>query len=106
MDPIIIYIIIGLVCLVIGIIAGKLIFAQNNRRIIEEAEFQSKKIIEDAKSNAENLKKEKLLEAKERFVQLKSEHDKEVFERNRKIGEGENRIRQKEQVQKQKNEKL
>ena len=54
MDPIIIYIIIGLVCLVLGIIAGKLIFAQNNRRIIEEAEFQSKKIIEDAKSNAEN----------------------------------------------------
>ncbi len=106
MDPIIIYIIIGLVCLVIGIIAGKLIFAQNNRRIIEEAEFQSKKIIEDAKSNAENLKKEKLLEAKERFVQLKSEHDKEVFERNRKIGEGENRIRQKEQGLNQKTEQL
>lgn len=106
MDPIIIYIIIGLVCLVIGIIAGKLIFAKNNRRIIEEAEFQSKKIIEDAKSNAENLKKEKLLEAKERFVQLKSEHDKEVFERNRKIGEGENRIRQKEQGLNQKTEQL
>src|SRR5690606_3985343 len=67
---------------------------------------QSKKIIEDAKSNAENLKKEKLLEAKERFVQLKSEHDKEVFERNRKIGEGENRIRQKEQGLNQKTEQL
>lgn len=106
MDPIIIYIIIGLVCLVIGIITGKLIFAKNNRRIIEDAEFQSKKIIEDAKSNAENLKKEKLLEAKERFVQLKSEHDKEVFERNRKIGEGENRIRQKEQGLNQKTEQL
>ncbi len=106
MDPIIIYIIIGLVCLVTGIIAGKIVFAKNNRRIIEDAEFQSKKIIEDAKSNAENLKKEKLLEAKERFVQLKSEHDKEVFERNRKIGEGENRIRQKEQGLNQKTEQL
>ncbi len=106
MDPIIIYIIIGLVCLVAGIIAGKIIFAKNNRRIIEEAEFQSKKIFEDAKSNAENLKKEKLLEAKERFVHLKSEHDKEVFERNRKIVEGENRIRQKEQGLNQKTEQL
>lgn len=106
MDPIIIYIIIGLVCLVAGIITGKLIFAKNNRRIIEEAEFQSKKIIDDAKSNAENLKKEKLLEAKERFVQLKSEHEKEVLERNRKVGEGENRIRQKEQGLNQKTEQL
>ena len=106
MDPIIIYIIIGIVCLVVGIIAGKIIFAKNTNRLIEEAQFQSKKIIDDAQVNAENLKKEKLLEAKERFVHLKAEHDKEVLERNRKVGEGENRIRQKEQGLNQKTEQL
>src|SRR5690606_15554374 len=106
MDPIIIYIIIGIVCLVVGIIAGKFIFAKNTNRIIEEAQIQSKKIIDDAQLNAETLKKEKLLEAKERFVHLKAEHEKEVLERNRKVGEGENRIRQKEQSLNQKTEQL
>ena len=106
MDPIIIYIIIGIVCLVVGIIAGKFIFAKNTNRIIEEAQIQSKKIIDDAQINAENLKKEKFLEAKERFVHLKAEHEKEVLERNRKVGEGENRIRQKEQGLNQKTEQL
>ena len=45
---------------------------------------------------AETIKKEKILEAKEKFVQLKSDHDKEVLERNRKISDIENRLKQKE----------
>ena len=53
-------------------------------------------IIKEAELKAENIKKEKQLEAKEKFVQLKSEHDKEALERNRKINESENRIKQKE----------
>ena len=83
------------IALVIGIIAGKFIFAKNTKHQVEEAEQQIKKIISDAQLQAETLKKEKLLEAKEKFVQLKAEHDKEVLERNRKIGEGENRIKAK-----------
>lgn len=90
--------IVGGIALIIGIIAGKLIFAKNTRRQVEEAEQQAKKIVSDAQVQAETLKKEKLLEAKERFVQLKAEHDKEVLDKNRKIGESENRIRQKEQT--------
>jgi ribonuclease Y len=46
------------------------------------------------------------LEAKEKFVQMQAEHDKQVFERNRKMGEGENRIRQKEQSINQKENNL
>ena len=56
--------------------------------------------------SAENLKKEKILEAKERFVQMKAEHDKEVLERNRKLSDNENRARQKEQSVNQKLEQL
>ena len=63
-----------------------------------------KKSIADAQIQAETLKKEKILEAKERFVQLKSEHDKEVFQRNQKISETENRIKQKEQSINQKDQ--
>ncbi|HEY9362228.1 MAG TPA: ribonuclease Y [Chitinophagaceae bacterium] len=104
MDPNIISIIIGVAALIAGIIAGKFIFAKNTRRAIEETEEQAKKILAETRITAENLKKEKILEAKEKFVQLKAEHDKEVLERNRKLGESENRIRQKEQVLNQKAE--
>ncbi len=90
-------IVVGIIALVIGIIAGKFLFAKNTQKQVEEAEHQAKKIVADAQITAENLKKEKLLEAKERFVQLKAEHDKEVLERNRKLNEGDARIKQKEQ---------
>ena len=97
MDSTIIYIIIGAVAIVVGILLGKVIFAKNTQKNIEEAEAQSQKIITEGRLKAETFKKEKELEAKERFVQLKSEHDKDVLQRNQKNNEGESRIRQKEQ---------
>jgi ribonuclease Y len=102
MDPNIIYIIIGVSALIIGIIAGKFIFAKNTRKQIEEAETQAQVIVKEAEIRAETIRKEKELEAKEKFVQMKAEHDKEVLDRNRKMSEGENRIRQKEQSVNQK----
>ena len=77
MDSTIIYIIIGAAALLVGILLGKLVFAKNTQKKIEEAEIQSQKIIADGQLKAETFKKEKELEAKERFVQLKAEHDKE-----------------------------
>jgi ribonuclease Y len=102
----IIYIIVGIVALLAGIITGKLIFAINTQKQVDDARQQTKKIVADAQMAAENLKKEKLLEAKEKFVQLKAEHDKEVLEKNRRVNEGEARIKQKEQGINQKLETL
>lgn len=96
MDQSVISIIVGVVALIIGIIAGKFIFAKDTQKKIDEAELQSQTIIKEAELRAETIKKEKQLEAKEKFVQLKAEHDKEVLERNKKIGESENRAKQKE----------
>jgi len=96
MDPIIIQVVIGVIALIVGIIAGKVIFAKNTKKQVEEAELQAQSILKEAEIRAETLKREKQLEAKERFVQLKSEHDKEVLDKNRKIGEAENRVKQKE----------
>ncbi len=102
MDPNIIYIIIGAAALIVGLIIGKLVFAKNAGRKVEEAELQSQTILREAELSAENIRKEKELDAKERFVQLKSAHDKEVFEKNKKINDSENRARQKEQAVTQK----
>ncbi len=96
MDHTVLFIITGAVALLLGIVAGKFIFAKNTKKQVEEAEIQSKRIISDGESHAETVKKEKILEAKEKFVQLKAEHDKEVFERNRKLSDTENRVKQKE----------
>ncbi len=106
MEPIILYIIIGAAALILGIILGKLVFARNTKKQVEEAEGQVKKIIADGQLQAENLKKEKLLEAKEKFVQLKADHDRDVMQRNQKIVEGETRIKQKEQSINQKDQSL
>ena len=89
--------IIGGIALLVGLVAGKIIFAKNTARKVHEAEMQSQNLIREAELRAETLRKEKEFEAKEKFVQLKSAHDKEVMERNRKASEAENRIRQKEQ---------
>ncbi|HXB34610.1 MAG TPA: ribonuclease Y, partial [Puia sp.] len=99
-------IIAGAVALVLGIITGKFLFAKNTTKKVEEAEAQAKKMVTDAQVAAENLKKEKLLEAKEKFVQLKAEHDKEVLEKNRRANDAESRIKQKEQTINQKLENL
>ncbi|HRP88986.1 MAG TPA: ribonuclease Y [Edaphocola sp.] len=82
---------------VVGIILGKFIFAKNTAQKIEEAEQQSQKILADAEKIAETTKEKKILEAKEQFLLLKSEHEKNVNQRNQKIAEQENKLKQKEQ---------
>ncbi len=106
MEPIILYIIIGAAALILGIILGKLVFAKNTQKQIQEAEQQAQKIIADGNLQAENLKKEKLLEAKEKFVQLKADHERDVLQRNQKLVESESRIKQKEQSLNQKDQNL
>ncbi len=89
-------IILGVIGLIAGILAGKFIFAKDTKKQLEEADQQAKRIISDAQTQAETLKKERILEAKEKFVQLKADHDKDVLERTRKISDSENRLKQKE----------
>ena len=104
MEPI--SIIIGLAALAVGAVVGKVVFAGNTKKVVEEAEAQAKKLIAEGNLAAENAKKEKLLEAKEKFVQMKAEHDKDVLQRTQKLSESENRVKQKEQSINQKESNL
>ena len=106
MELSIITLIVAVVALVVGIVAGKFIFAKDTKKKVEEAELHAQNLIKEAELRAETIRKEKELTAKEKFVQLKAEHDRDVLERNRKLGESENRIRQKEQGLNQKTEQL
>ena len=96
MDQTIVSIILAATSLGVGVVAGRVFFAKNTKKQIEEANAQAANILKEAESRAETVKKEKQLEAKERFVQLKAEHEREVLERNRKVVDVENRLKQKE----------
>lgn len=67
---------------------------------------RSKKILKDAEAEADVLKKNKLLEAKEHFVSMKSEYEKEVATRNSKMQQAEVRIQQREMTLNQKQGEL
>jgi ribonuclease Y len=55
-----------------------------------------KKIVNQAETEAEVIKKDKIIQAKERFLQLKTEHEKYINERNNKLADAENRFKQRE----------
>ena len=62
--------------------------------------------LKKAEEDAENLKRNKLLEAKEKFINMKAEFEKEVAERNSKIQQSENRAQQNEVRLQQKEQSL
>jgi ribonuclease Y len=89
--------------ILIGLALGYLVFVILRKN---QSESQKAAIIEEAKLQAENIKKDRILEAKEKYMTLKSEHEKEVNRRNQELNNAENRVRQKEQSWDQKNQHL
>lgn len=57
---------------------------------------KSRKIIKEAEAEAEVIRKDKILQAKEKFLQLKGEHEREINERSNKLITAENKFKQKE----------
>ena len=99
MDPM--YIVIGAVALVVGLLVGSAIGSMIRRRIAEKeigsAEEQAAKIVEDAIKAAESKKKESLLEAKEEILRNRTETENELKERRKEVTRLERRIQQKEE---------
>ncbi len=63
-------------------------------------------IIKEAETEAEVIKKNKLLEVKEKFLNKKADLEKEVAIRNQKIQQAENKLKQREIVLNQKQEEV
>lgn len=82
--------------LILGFIIAKSLEKGKASKLIAVAESESKSIIKQAKSDAETIKKNKILQAKEKFIELKAEHEKVIFSRDKKMTEAEKRIRDKE----------
>ena len=67
---------------------------------------KKEKLLADAEVQAEVLKEKKMLQAKEKFMQLKSEHETYINERNLRISGTENKLKQKEAIYLQRKEEL
>ena len=96
MDNIVTIIIIAIVALVLGFIIAKMLEKNNASTAIASAKKEAASIIKNAEKEGESLKKDKMLQAKERFIELKSEHEKVINSRERKMVEAEKRTRDKE----------
>ena len=98
MDTNTILLIVGGVVLgvILGYIIAKSIEKSNASKMIKEAKNEAKSIIKQANSEGESIKKDKILQAKEKFIELKSEHEKVILSRDKKIAEAEKRTRDKE----------
>jgi ribonuclease Y len=67
---------------------------------------KKQKLLADAELQAEMLKEKKMLQAREKFIQLKSEHETYINERNLRISGAENKLKQKETIFLQRKEEL
>lgn len=96
MDSIFLILAIGVLGIVIGFLIAKMLERNNASHIIKSAKKSAIAILKEAKSEGESIKKDKILQAKEKFIELKSEHEKVILSRDKKIAEAEKRIRDKE----------
>ena len=90
--------------IIIGILIGlaggfgiaKFLEKSNVSNLIKNAKKEAGSILKDAKAEAEATKKEKILQAKEKFLELKAEHEQVILARDKKTAEAEKRTRDKE----------
>ena len=82
--------------LVVGVFTGNFLQRSKANGIIKQSETRASDIIKKARRDGENIKKDKILQAKERFIELKGEHEKVIFQRENKVSEIEKRLRDKE----------
>jgi len=83
------YLVIGGSSLLIGVLIGYIVLGALTKK-------KNEVLIKEAEAEAEMIKQKKMLQAKERFLQLKAEHEKVINEKNNKMSQRENGLKQRE----------
>lgn len=91
-------IIIPLLSLAGGVFAGKVFFSKANKNFEDEAKRKADDILKNAEVAAENLKRDRMLEAKENFLRLRGEFEEETQAKKGILQENEQILREKERV--------
>jgi len=82
-----------LIALAIGVLLGTILKKGKHKRLLESAKKEVDEMKHKAQLDAEAIKKEKILQAKEHFIELKSKHDSEIHQREKRITEVESKAR-------------
>lgn len=85
-----------LIGLAVGYIVAKNLEKKSSDGILNSAKKEADSIIKEAKKEGESIKKDKILQAKEKFIELKTEHEKTIMSRDKKIADAEKRTKDKE----------
>lgn len=93
----IIKLIVGVVCLIIGVAVGILYRKNVSEKTIGSAEQEATRIINDAIKSGETKKREAILEAKDEILKARTEADREIKERRNEVQKTEHRLHQKEE---------
>ncbi|TRO63298.1 ribonuclease Y [Christiangramia sabulilitoris] len=93
---ILIIIIAAVIGLALGFGIAKMLEKKQASNTIASARKEAASILKEAKAEGESIKKDKILQAKEKFIELKSEHEKVILSRDKKISDAEKRIKDKE----------
>ncbi|MEN8123788.1 MAG: ribonuclease Y [Bacteroidota bacterium] len=91
-------IIVAIISMAVGYITAKVIEKNRASSTLKTVKKQALTILKEANIEAEGIKKDKILQAKEKFIELKSEHEKVILSRDKKINDAEKRIREKESI--------
>ena len=92
-------IVVSIACFIVGGFASYMFFKHGLK-----SKYDS--ILKEAETEAEVIKKNKLLEVKEKFLNKKADLEKEVSLRNQKIQQAENKLKQRELVMNQRQEEI
>ena len=84
--------------LFLGLIIMQIVQKRNSLSIIKKSEQQARRIIKKAHQESDRIKKEKMLQAKERFIELKTDHEKVITQREKKLVDTENQIHEKDKT--------
>ncbi|WP_420385323.1 ribonuclease Y [Roseivirga sp.] len=82
--------------LAIGFLLGRFLLQKLNKKAALELEEKGKLIIKEAELTAENIKKDKILEAKEKYFKLKADFEEEANRKKNQIISNENKLKQRE----------
>ena len=85
-----------LVGIAIGFIISKILEKSSVSKTLNNAKFEAERIIKSSKIEGDNLKKDKIFQAKEKFLELKSKHEKHILNREKDLTEVQKRIKDKE----------
>ncbi len=97
MSPVV-CVIIALAALVVGAVLGFMYRKNVSEAKIGRSETYAKELLEDATRKAEEKKKETILAAKEEVLRLKTDLDKEIYDRRAEQQRAERRVAQREET--------